>query len=170
MFLESRFINLVQAAEVFHRYTYPNFIVSKAQHKKRVKEVLDHAHEKHREWLKGVLDFSNEPRLGSRLETVVDATSSIFGWSPEEKQILVKQARDTRHYLTHYDPKGAKKAVGGERLYWLSEMLLFIIGASLLSHAGVSDRHLRSGLNDNRRLKFGVSRWRELNLNPVSDQ
>lgn len=129
MFLESRFINLVQAAEVFHRYTYPNFIVSKALHKKRVTEVLDHAHEKHREWLEGVLNFSNEPRLGTRLETVVDATSSIFGWSAEEQQILVKQARDTRHYLTHYDPKGAKKAVGGERLYWLSEMLLFIIGA-----------------------------------------
>ena len=170
MFLESRFLNLVQAGEVFHRYTYPNYIVPKAQHKKRVKEVVDHAPEGHKEWLRSVLNFSNEPRLGSRLETVVDATSSIFEWSDEEKQILVKQARDTRHYLTHYDPSGAKKAVSDEKLYWLSEMLLFIIGALLLRHAGASDRNLRAGLKNNRRLRFGMARWRELNLNSSSDQ
>ena len=163
MFLESRFLNLVQAAEVFHRYTFPNYVLPKEQHRGRLKAILDHAPHEHRDWLRDALSFSNEPRLGSRLEAVIQATSSIFGWSSQEKEILMKQARDTRHYLTHYDPGAAAKAARDEKLYWLSEMLLFIVGVSLLRHAGVPDRHIGAGLERNRRLEFGKARWRQLN-------
>lgn len=169
MFLESRFLNLVQAAEVFHRYTSPNFVLPKAKHRLRLKEILDQAPADHKEWLRGVLSFSNEPRLGDRLEAVVEASSSILGWTPEEKEVLVRQARDTRHYLTHYDPTGAAKAVSNEKLYWLSEMFLFTVGILLLRYAGVSDRDIRSGLENNQRLAFARKRWRTLNL-PVSQE
>lgn len=164
MFLESRFLNLVQAAEVFHRNTYPNFVVPKAKHKLRVKAIVDKAPLEHKEWLQGVLSFSNEPRLGERLQAVIDSSSSILGWTPEEKKVLVRQARDTRHYLTHYDQSGAAKAVSDEKLYWLSEMFLFTVGILLFRHAGVSDRDIRAGLENNQRLGFARDRWRTLNF------
>lgn len=163
MFLESRFLNLVQAAEVFHRLTYPNLVVSKAEHKQRVKNIIDHVPHEHKKWLRGILSFSNEPRLADRLQAVVSASSPILGWTPEEQEVLVRQARDTRHYLTHYDPSGATKAVRDENLYWLSEVFLFMVGVLLLRHAGVADRNIQSGLANNQRLSFARDRWRTLN-------
>lgn len=50
MFLESRFLNLVQAAEVFHRHNYPNEVVPKATHKARVKQITDAAPDAYRNY------------------------------------------------------------------------------------------------------------------------
>jgi hypothetical protein len=164
MFLESRFLNLAQAAEVLHRLTYPNRILSAAAHKERRDAVLENTPDEHRPWLREVLNFSNEPRLTRRLQTLAGESARVLDWDEERQESFVKMVRDTRHYLTHYDPKGAKKAAKGDRLYWLSERLLFMLSAVILMHVGVPPKTIRAGLDTNQRFKFASSRWRELDL------
>jgi hypothetical protein len=164
LFLESRFLNLVQAAEVFHRHVFPNRVISRSAHRKRIRDIVDSAPSEHRGWVRDALAFSNEPRLLSRLMDLLALTGRVSFLSQDERETMAKRIRDTRNYFVHYDPALKAKAEQGERLYWLSERVNVLMATCLLKHVGVSDRRIRHALDRNRAYQFARRRWSQLSL------
>ncbi len=76
--LTQRFFNLVQAAEVYHRLFHSTQSeLSKAEHDKRLSEILSDVRDTHKDWLKQILADSNKPRLAARLTAILKETELI---------------------------------------------------------------------------------------------
>lgn len=71
MYLEHRFLSMVQAIEAYHRRRFTNQVLPIDQHMERVQSIIDQTPNEHKSWLKEVLNFSNEPRLAQRLRELV---------------------------------------------------------------------------------------------------
>ena len=58
----------MQGIETFHRRRRQNENESKVTHKNKVAEIIASCPTEYQNWLKGKLNFSNEPTLNDRLE------------------------------------------------------------------------------------------------------
>lgn len=134
--LDTRFLLIAQALEVFHRQVLNPSTAASAEGRQRFEAILSSAPEHHRDWLRGQLAFSHEPTFVSRVGEVLDH-SGLRG-SPALQDDFVSKVRDTRNYLTHFDSRSGKKAAHGSELYWLREQAVLVMQAALLRSAGFS--------------------------------
>lgn len=104
MFLEQRFLILVQALEAYHRRTMDVLDLPDDEHEKRMEAILGAVPEKHEEWLEGKLRHSNEPSLRKRIKHIFDkypqTVDSVVG-SSKDKNTFVNKVVDLTH--THQD-------------------------------------------------------------------
>lgn len=141
---ERHFLNAVQALEAYHRLTRKNEVLPKAEHKLKIESILSLAPAEHKEWLRSKLNFSNEPSLHERLEDlfrpIKDPQNKNYGMAyhlfrfPSTKvEDLIKDIKNTRNYNTHFDEKLKKKAVIGEDLVQLTNLLVIMIEYYLMA-------------------------------------
>ena len=102
MYLEQKFLSLVQAIETYHRRTMKNFELPEEKHEKRIKEILDTAPEMYKNWLRWKLKYTNEPPLKQRIKDILEAYSEVLDGFISDKKSFVDKTVDTRNYLTHY--------------------------------------------------------------------
>jgi hypothetical protein len=125
---ENKFLNIVQAIETFHRRMRKNEKLTKELHKQRIAEILVDCPDSHKEWLKGRLHFSNEPTLQERFTELFEELDNriverLFFNSEE----LIRNVKNTRNYLTHYDTTLESKAVQRPELFYLTERLQILL-------------------------------------------
>jgi hypothetical protein len=137
LFVETRFLLLAQAAEVYHRLAFPQGVLPDDEHKRRLRAVIDAAPLEQQEWLGEKLEHSNEPSLKGRLDELVEY--SALAPHAVLRPKFARRVTDTRNYRTHYDPKIEKRAVKDDDLYWLSEELRALLTACLLRDLGFED-------------------------------
>ena len=135
LYLDTRFLFAVQAVELYHRKKWPDGVMAKADHKQRVKDIVDGVEDrKVRAWLKDKLAYSNEPtlrqRLGAMLEYCEVAHPTLF------REELPKLAADTRNYLTHFSPRLKSKAAADEDLFILGMEVMALLELCLLRDLG----------------------------------
>ena len=141
MFLESRFLLVAQAIEVFHRLQFGGNREPKEQWKARKARIFDAvtSHEVARGdlgWITSALEWSNELTLNDRVEELlgrVSATSTQF-----LRQDFLRTFKATRNYYTHFDPRQLRHAAQGQNLYWLTEECFALMQALLLDLLGIS--------------------------------
>jgi len=138
MYLQHKFLSLVQALESYHRRVFRNYVWSEEKHKLRVEEILASVPEQYREWLSYKLKHSNEPSLPERLTELLDKYSEIAKFYIKDKDAFVQKVTDTRNYLTHYDTKRLDKAAEWPELYHISQRMKIILTACLLEQLGVA--------------------------------
>jgi len=137
MFLEQRFLSLIQAIESYHRRFMKNCELSEEEHKTRVAEILGAVAEKHREWLeKDILPYSNEPSLRRRLKDVLAKCSAIVSLNKGDQRNFVNRVVTTRNYLTHYDASLRAGAARGVDLLQLTQRLKVLVETCLLLELG----------------------------------
>ena len=102
MYLEQKFLSLVQAIETYHRRTMKNFELPEEKHEKRIKEILDTAPEMYKNWLKWKLKYTNEPPLKQRIGDILEAYSEVLDRFIGDKKSFVDKTVGTRNYLTHH--------------------------------------------------------------------
>jgi ApeA N-terminal domain 1 len=137
VFLETRFLLIAQAVEVFHRRMFPGEVLPRKEHRERVTTILDSVDAGFREWMREKLAYSNEPTLLQRLNAICEyAGGNVDRLLNSEAR---KKVKDTRNYLTHYDPRSKSKAAEGEELLRLGERLIALLQVCLLRQLGFSE-------------------------------
>jgi hypothetical protein len=137
MYSKQKFLYVVQAIETYHRRRFANNVLPKDAHKARIREILEHTVEEHREWLKEQLNYSNEPRLRQRVKEILDMLEDTVSALITDKDAFAKKVVNTRNYYTHYDPHLKDKAAQGSKLYALTEQLSYLLQACLLVELGI---------------------------------
>ncbi len=138
LYLETHFLLLAQAAEVYHRRRFPGGVLSKEEHRQRKAAIFGAVEDEGLAgWLKEKLAYSNEPTMRQRMERVFDHAG------PQAQSLVrhdfAKVVADTRNYLTHYDARLKDKAAKGESLYWLSIEVFTLLQLCLLQDLGVEE-------------------------------
>lgn len=156
MYLNHRFLNLVQGLEAYHCRRFKNESIPKEEHKKRIKEILSAVPEIHQEWVKEKLKWSNEPSLKERLEELIEYVGPCMSnmLLQQQKEMFIKKVRDTRHYLTHYDKDLEKKAAKDIELYVLTQGVFYILVACILLETGFTIEKVKEFFETNQDFKY----------------
>lgn len=147
-FLEQRFLNLVQALEVYHRRAMDTTDLPEEEHERRKQEILDAVPERHRAWLEDRLEYSNEPSLGRRLKEIIrrypDSTYPVAGENSRKRDSFVFKVVATRNYRTHFDQNLEDQAVREvNELHEISQKLRKLLEVCLLGEIGFEDAQIR---------------------------
>jgi hypothetical protein len=132
LYAENRLQNAVFAAETFDRLRFPNEALPVAEAQARVDEILAAAPSAHREWLRGQLEYSNEPRFRRRLLRLAEHAGEAFRTLVHDVKAWAAAVTNTRnravvHRNTAHEPEGLPWS-----LYLLSESTYFLVVLCLL--------------------------------------
>ena len=112
-----QFLTLVQALEAFHRTTSNEKHMDEDKFKEIRKQLIKVCPKEERNWFAQKLNYANELNLKNRLDIMTKPFDNFMGGEYRSK--LIESIKDTRNYLTHYDPCLAQKAVEGQSLKFL---------------------------------------------------
>lgn len=155
MYLQHRFLNLIQAIESYHRRVMKNYELPEKEHNERIKEILDAIPQKYKKWLSYKLGkYSNEPDLGRRLGEILGKCPEIVNSLIADKNNFVQKVVVTRNYLTHYDSSLKERAAEGEELYHVTQKLKTLLEMCLLTELGFDFNDIKNLFLKNRRYKY----------------
>jgi len=155
MYLESEFLSLAQAVEIFHRSLYgdEDKYFSSSEFRRYRKAMLSPLPKRARDLLQSKLAHANEYSLKERLDDLSSKTP------PSVKHLVVKdfddfttRVKDTRHHLTHYSSQ--KRAFTEEELFGANRRLRLWLMALLLSEIGIPEPVVIEALKKYKRLNF----------------
>ncbi|NES06886.1 MAG: hypothetical protein F6K22_31185, partial [Okeania sp. SIO2F4] len=158
IYLENKFLSLVQAVESYHRRQIKNHVLTEDEHKERIERILDSVPRDYKEWLKAKLQHSNEPTLKERLIELLELIPEITNQLIKDKEEFATKVKNARNYFTHYDESLKKKAPQPEQLYQFIESLSFILQACILKELGCTPERCHQLLNRNERYQKAVER------------
>lgn len=115
---DAKFLAIMQAAENLLEYEEGEFGIEESEYENLKSTLITSCPAEHKEWLENILKYANKPSLRRKLKTLVQPFRTLFG-NEGERQQLVKLAKDTRDYLTHYDERMAGHAAKGRELHAL---------------------------------------------------
>jgi hypothetical protein len=149
-----RFLNLVQALEVFHRKALQPSTPS--EHERKVHAILRSAPENYRTWLAERLQFSHEPSLNFRLKELFRAASPIIdNPSTPAVKVFANRTKEWRNQLTHFSRPEGDFAMKDLELLNLSNWIVLVLEYWLLRDAGLDDAELKEVFAVNRRYRAG---------------
>lgn len=137
---DTKFLNIVQAAESYHRRMYPPTDDERISHAARVERVLTGTPQKDIEWLTGKLANSGEPFLTERLVALFDRLGGEFLQPMFSSRKAMKSGAwliaDWRNKLTHMRATPAEIAEGLFAIHVCTNQLLITLKANLLLDLG----------------------------------
>lgn len=145
-FMETKFLNIVQALEIYHRRINEDTLALKTEFQSRLNPILDGLTENQKKWLLDKLAYKWEPNLRSRLKFLFRK----FSISPLTKIIkgradllnLIDATVCSRNYYTHYDDSIKSKVLTGGNLFILTEKLRILLIIIILSETGFSNKEI----------------------------
>ena len=144
MHLEGRFLFLLHGIESLHRRSSSATRMPKAEFDSLVASVVKNAPAKWGNWLKGKLQYANEPSLRNRMKQVISPFNDLFGTDDIRKK-FVYQVVTTRNYFTHYDAGIQDEAVTDpDELWRLSDKLEGLVQLQLLMLLGMNHEEIRN--------------------------
>lgn len=149
MYLQHRFLSLIQALEAYHRRKFEGKYLSDndyAQIYEKFKKFINELSidSSFKESLKNKLNYGNEYSLRKRLKDLFEEYKEVINDFIKNKDVFINKIVDTRNYLTHYDKNLRKKAVNKEQLYHVTQQLKIIIMICLLSELGFDFKEIKS--------------------------
>jgi len=156
MYLESKFLNIAQAAESYHRRRCKNEVLPKPEHDARIEAILSNTPEEHKKWLREKLHFSNEPTLQDRLIDLLDKTQKVMNPLVGDHLTFARKVKNTRNYFTHWNTSLQDKAAQGEELFRITQTLLFMLQTCLLMELGCSPERCAELIKKNKKYQYAV--------------
>lgn len=153
LFLENRFLSMIQGLETLHRRTGKNTSISEIDHNKRIQCILELVPGEYQEWLSQKLTYSNEPSLRTRLKELVKPFSDLYG-NRKKREAFVNDVVNTRNYLTHFDERLVGKAVSGVDLVPLIQKLRTLFVLHFLLFIGFDQTSIRGVFQTSQKLNF----------------
>jgi hypothetical protein len=152
LYIDNKFLGLIQGLETYHRLTSDNQSVPQKEHQKRISSILDVTPTQYRDWLKEKLNYSNEPSLRVRIKELIQPFHNLFGTNNNRKTLIAKIV-DTRNYLTHYDQRLKAKAAHGADLFPLNQKLQALFILHLLLELGFNKEKINNIITTNPKLQ-----------------
>jgi len=154
MYLDQRFLNIIQAIEAYHRRTQNNKELSDDEHIKRFAAVMDTIPDEYKEWVSGRLQYGNEPVLRKRLKELFLQIKDVVEVSNNDIKSLINKLCITRNYLTHYDKSLEEQALNGLPLYDVIELLKRLLKFHILKEIGFKKEDIKKMNNTINYLKW----------------
>jgi hypothetical protein len=136
MFIENRFLNILHAAESFHRTMQGGARMANEVFEGLLESYVKATPDELQKWITGKLKFGNEPSLTSRLRQLAarsgGATRDLIGDRDRWSYVL----SCVRNELTHLGA-GSRGFSGGD-LFFLSESVYAVVRICMLLESGVS--------------------------------
>lgn len=152
-YLESRFLSLTQALEVFHRSRSGEKQFPEKQFRKLVNALLNAVEDTgEREFLKVRLKYANELSNRKRIKRLIKPMGCLLG-DRKEQNCFVSKVVDTRNYLTHFDKQLAARAARGEELWKLYRKLEALIQLHFMLIIGLELQFIKAIVNENHSLR-----------------
>jgi hypothetical protein len=144
MYLEGRFLNLIQALEVLHRRLWGGTYLPEASYsplRDRFASVIREQVElgEVADAMIGRLDYWNEWTLRRRIKDAAARCGEWLDMLIPDRASFAARVTNTRNYLTHFDARLEDAAARGKDLYLLAERVRFLLEAVLLSLLGLPD-------------------------------
>lgn len=137
LYLESRLVTLMSAAEAYHRTFHDEPRLSAEAHdelRARMLAALDTT--KQRSIYESSLRYADQQTQRQRLRWLADRAASAGDDLVGDTKSLCTQLVDTRNYFTHLGDQDGEALAGGAPLYGLIERLLLVLRANLLLDLG----------------------------------
>lgn len=139
--LVDRFLYLARFVEIYHRLRFPATKEVKAEHKARVKKIVEQVEcEVDQQWLKSVLGEANRAGMKPRLQQLIDSFDG--GLDPmlgPDGADFAQLATQTRNYYTHFSESLRAAAADGADLHRLWKRMQIIMRACVLREMGYSN-------------------------------
>lgn len=145
------FMDITRAIETFHRRTQNLTIRSNEDYDKLVSNILSKVELSKTDlnWLKGKLEYGNEPSLKRRLEDLINKYSNNLindRIKPDKK--FTQSIVDSRNYYTHFDIRNEKKALRDKDLFVANQKLMVLLISCIFKHIGLDNSHFEEGLEE----------------------
>jgi ApeA N-terminal domain 1 len=158
--VNTQFLILAQAAEAYHRRKLGGEYIGDDAYRVG---VLPHfvaaipatMKEDFRASLENKLKYLHEFSLRRRIRELCKSLPAVGRLAVQNSEAFAEDVAHTRNYMTHYEEELAALAKTGTDLYNLTEYLLFLVDALLLSELGFKDRALEKILKETPR-HFGA--------------
>lgn len=137
MFLQHKFLNLVQGLETFHRRRRRNKVRSSPEYEATIATALGAVPETEREWLEELFSSKNEPSLRDRLEDIMNEVGDALSRLVPDRERFIQLVRDTRNYLTHFSKNLRRRSSHGPSLYLLKEQVQCVLLTCMLIELGI---------------------------------
>jgi hypothetical protein len=148
MYLEHRFLSLIQAIESFHQRTYGGEYSSDEDYKvvydALVNSIPEGVRSGLKDRLKEYLKYGNEFSLRKRLKEIFDKNQEILDGHIGNKKAFIEKVVDTRNYQTHHDEELKERAASGEDLYRLIQKLKLLLEICLLTELGFTSEKIKA--------------------------
>lgn len=155
MYLEQRFLSLIQAIESFHQRIHGGEYLSVKEYEPvydaLVRAIPDWVKDDFRESLKNKLKYGNEFSLRKRLKEIFDKYHEILNGFIENKNAFIEKVVDTRNYQTHHDEDLKERAASGSDLYHLTQKQKLLLEICLLTELGFSSTEIKGLFSRNKR-------------------
>jgi hypothetical protein len=138
VYLNLKFICLVQAIEAYHRRMVSNEELPENQHKERITRILSSVSSNDQRWLKGELTYSNEPSLRKRLNDIFNKFAPILNKLIPDEKYFINKVVNTRNYMTHYDSHLKEQSAKHNELFVITEKLRIMVEICLLKEIGLT--------------------------------
>jgi len=166
MYVEHEFLSLIQAVESYHRRS--NFFSSSNNGKylkdedfyngvynKFIKAIPKDLKSDFKKSLRHKFKYIHEFSLRKRLKEILKETNDITTLLIKDNNKFIKDAVNTRNYLTHYDESIEKEAKRDlKEIYKLNLKLKFILEVCFLKEIGMSMKTISSLVSRNARYKY----------------
>jgi len=163
--LENRFLNIVGAAEAYHRRAVPTPPEALEKHNERLDRILNAVEgRRDRDWLSWKLRYAYEPSFGERLQKLAERANDVLGPWLGDAQELAKRVSDARNILVHRDPSHEAKRPDGRSLLDAMEDVALIFLVCVYQDLGFDNAAIRDMLSRTRRWQFLMFRkrgWRD---------
>lgn len=156
-YLDVLFLNLAQAVETFHYHLYPNKkLLESPEFKKRKKLLKVSLTKELYDWIEP--QMSNNLYLDIRLSEIIEKYSTdVLLYHIGDITIFKRDIKNTRNYLTHFNPDLEKKALVGNKLLDLYIKLQMLLVSAFLIESGFKKELVNDLLNKNGQQVFPVS-------------
>lgn len=164
-YIESTFLSLAQAAEVFHRRRYGGTYIPIGDYQEKVLPALESAippelNRDVKQAYKQRLKFFNEFSLSKRLKMMSSNHEDVFRLYVPDWKSKVRSIVKARNYYTHYSEGGGNVAPDINKLVEYREFLKMLLELEMLAAAGVDMILLHNQAKECQRYRwnFPVSR------------
>ena len=155
MYNTQKFLYLAKSIEGYHRLTMNNQVISKSEHKKRIKEIRDSLPLQHKKIVMEKLSFLNEPTLNTRLLEIVDKFDFVLGKSTTKKVEKFTQIfRHTRNSNTHLGTNVGKKKLNDSQMTKFNLRLLIMLEMIFLDYIGFTNNEIKLKMKNRIRYTF----------------
>lgn len=141
LFLESKFLNIVQALETLHSIKFGGRFLPELEFKKRKKMVLEHIPQEQKSWVESAIDKANYKPLKMKIEELINNKIGFFEGLIDDPDVYSRKVRDTRNGFVHQGRPS--NAFSIEELPRATEVLTMLFEIYLLEVIGFSDEKIR---------------------------
>ena len=158
MYLEGKFLSLIQGLETLHRRNSEDTYMPANEFQELVALLSDACPDKNKKWLKEKLAYANEPSLRMRMRKMIAPFSSLFG-DRKRQEDFINITVSTRNYFTHYSSENFGGAVRDVKLISLCRKLEGLFQLHLLKVIGVDQSDMETITKNNvaLRSKLGIA-------------